>query len=1470
MPAISRIRLCNIIYENGGKRYNDQIFHFDGQNSAILLENGGGKTVFIQAVLQGIIPHINMADRKIKDTLSLDQGPAHIAIEWILNEQPRRYGVTSVSLFQESGQLNSLKYTYEYSANDENTIEDMPFKIEVIRDGYRPAARGEISEYYQRMAKTNPYANVFSTIQDYGNHLENVFKIIPSEWRKVAVINSGEGNVDEYFNRCKTTEQLLNNLLIPVVEEAIEGDSSVEFAKTFEKQRDHFKKNRILHDKIEQSKGIKQEIDEYVEVYKKFDVQLNKARKVKGKATAITRFVEEELKGIELGRSDIEKDKEELAKEVASFEVQKVSHQILVTTNKMEEKMKETDILETKEENLLDKKDATSKRRQNIQLSKVKRSINELENEMVRLNMELENAEKELPMEDVQTKLNENSANIKGHFGYKLEQLKLEKVKRQNIIDGLNVKLKQQQDDIDLIKTKEAKAKENVIKSETTIEICRNKMDDIYDRLFESQIGAQVDEHLSTWTYEVEKESNKYTRLNSEHKELMVTTDGFIKDKETVLNELQQKHSEQENIKHKLEEINDKSGILIERVNNEGIKISNKDLIYTKEESIKTLLKEKEDYYDNKKQTLLIREFEVMSKSLLKNVMHPSIIQLNSKMKEKVDFITLGQDYLYQLVDSTDFTAKELLVKYPFFAMTLVTNRSNKEKVFDLLENEMDQLQAPLFVMTIEDISNILKIDNEDKEVIQNLFLDNAIIPGIWNDSLTSGYLDNHNDQLEQILRDVQSERKSIEEKWAVIKTIVADLKAFLAQYSYEEYIGLSNLLTTNDRDIQDIKRSIENTNKKLEELESSSQDIKNEVEIQINIISELQANIALAKTHEDRYQNYLKLREEEETYRTIVSDFIYQRKDMSLNKESLMDKLSSEKESIKEFEFEERKIIENPLYVEVEAYEAICANVDIKTLINERNSLKLRLAGLSVSREAIVQRIDEQTKLLSHYLEQLNRLTKEAEFAHETIDVFYEHEEDDLFDLIVNLKRELKELAVEHKKHEKAKWALETEKNLLINDLKLKGNEPFDFECDRQYIPTRMKVFEGTIRDSRRKIERIEKEFTSKIFKYNSLLTQLKIKDGSYNFLVEEPMNLSRKDKDLLNNDLDQLVQLLFKELSETGLVIKGLSNDVARAKATVLDYCRDHVDDYRLKEAITNGLIDKDNYDELLIYQERMTDIINKTVQLANDDKRESDTELITFLSHLLTYVKTIVHELNILQKKTIIELESGNKQIFVFDIPEYEDELAKDALRLYIDEMIELFEEEEQRDDEHLRNLIEDRLSVKNLIPVILSHVPIKIKCRKVTNDLQINKAPMSWEFSNKWSGGEKWSKNMTLFLGILNYLAEKKQHLSPNQKRNRTVILDNPFGKASSKHVLDPVFFIAEKLGFQIIALTAHAEGQFISDYFPVVYSLRLRETNQENKLLMTSERVLNYTYLRERAPASITRLQEVEQLDLFKI
>lgn len=125
-------------------------------------------------------------------------------------------------------------------------------------------------------------------------------------------------------------------------------------------------------------------------------------------------------------------------------------------------------------------------------------------------------------------------------------------------------------------------------------------------------------------------------------------------------------------------------------------------------------------------------------------------------------------------------------------------------------------------------------------------------------------------------------------------------------------------------------------------------------------------------------------------------------------------------------------------------------------------------------------------------------------------------------------------------------------------------------------------------------------------------------------------------------------------------------------------------------------------------------------------------------------------------------------------------------------------------------------------------------------------------------------------MTLFLGILNYLAEKRKQIIPNKKHYRTVIVDNPFGKASSEHVLDPVFFIAEQLGFQIIALTAHAEGKFIRTYFPIVYSLRLRNANGSNSQIMTKEEEIKLAFFQDKDPDTLIRLGEIKQIGMFEM
>ncbi|MBC7958456.1 MAG: chromosome segregation ATPase, partial [Vallitaleaceae bacterium] len=297
MPTISKIRFTNVIYEGGGKRYNDETFQFDGHNGAIVLENGGGKTVFIQTAIQAVVPHMDLADRKIKDTLSLENGAAHVAIEWIVNDSPRRYAVTAVTLFIENNAVNSYKYAYEYGGEDANNIDNIPFVCQNSDRTLRPASKGEILDYYQKMAKNFMSAKMFDTIKEYHAYIEENFKIIESEWQNIGIVNSAEGDVDKYFDGCKTTTQLLNKLLIPVVEKAIEGAYQNDFAKTFEKQREHFKKNKILLEQIEESQETRVQLQKYIDVYEKLNQKEADYNEARDEAKALFHFVQNKLEG---------------------------------------------------------------------------------------------------------------------------------------------------------------------------------------------------------------------------------------------------------------------------------------------------------------------------------------------------------------------------------------------------------------------------------------------------------------------------------------------------------------------------------------------------------------------------------------------------------------------------------------------------------------------------------------------------------------------------------------------------------------------------------------------------------------------------------------------------------------------------------------------------------------------------------------------------------------------------------------------------------------------------------------------------------------------------------------------------------------------------------------------------------------------------------------------------------------------
>lgn len=1474
MPAISRIRFTNVIYENGGKRYNDEIFFFDGHNSAFLLENGGGKTVFIQAAIQAIIPHINMAERKIKDTLSLENAPAHIAIEWIISDTPRRYAMTAVSLYIENNNLCSLKYTYDYDAQDGNGIEDIPFSLPITEEKRRPATRGEMSDYYNRMNKQSIHANVFGSIQDYGKFIENTYKIIPSEWRKVATINSGEGNVDEFFSKCKTTEQLLSNLLIPVIEEAIEGDHATGFVETFERQREHFKKNRILQDKIEQSRVIKEKIDVYVDVYEAYEKERVSLSYLKEEAKTVSNYVKNQLINKEKELEYNEENQQLLKKDTKLFEQEQQSFDLYLLQNQSDVYGSKQSVLAEKLHKEQANYKAIATRKQNIEMTSLNNDLTDKTQYIELLEVELNAIEGEVEISDVKKQLTENSCNIKGQYIYELELIEREIKRIEGAVEEIQHLQEQHKEKKDASLSYEKDLIGQKSELEATIVIRKNNAESLMKQLVgdgPDVVTALQKDHLMTCMSQLVKDKAKYVLRLEELKQYIGTKSNAQED----LLEQKVRIKEQLSVREEqLKTIENEMGIIRAEVEEAGYPLFTHGTLYSKESSIIRELEEQREHAYNLKEKAIreerisLRQFDIYE-DLSYYMSEPLLEGIVTELKEKYEFIELGTQYVSTLKSSFNLSTETLFQRHPFWSLTVVTSVKHLDKVQEALNKHRHHLTHMVLVLSREEANRIAQGPSDDFAGLMR----KAIIPEEWK----TGLEPEHYYEWQQSLRDMANEaisnRKENEETFSKANQRLEQARRFFSIFSYEDYEGAKSGISGYETELKQVVSDLLAIDRGIKEDQDSLLKVthalnaliveRQSLDHQLLLIESMEAeNLTIEETNKQLGQ-VTKILEDQEA--CLVTYF----QDLAAGEIKLKDFINERYKFIGEQE----KIIGLELYQEVKDYESYGTNASLQSLKEQRLIIKSQLAGLSRTRLEVEGRLNEHRLLLERYHQAFKRKEHEAKFPYKLIETYYEGEAQDLFDKLVRSEHVIRDLESQLHQGDKELTQIDTRIQVIKESLNSQYGGVVKFDVESDHIEQRLKIKKATLSDRSRKLIKEKRHIDDQLRQYDLTYRDLEIKDGAFHYMAMDvvPMTLEVDYFGDFDEAPDQKARELLSTIEGQYAITQKQLTHVKNKQESVMTHCRKTITDRRLLETLATGLSSKNDYRELLIYQEKMTEIIMKIIKVAEDDKRESDLELQTFLAHLLTYVKGVANELNVIQSKTRITIDEQVKQIFVFDIPEWDDDTAKMALRQYIDATIIYYEKESRHTDINeyqLRRSLSDRLSVMSLLEVVMEEQSIKIKCRKVTNDMKINKAPMTWESSNKWSGGEKWSKNMTLFLSLLNYLAEKKQHLSPNQKRQRSVLLDNPFGKASSDHVLKPVFMIAEKLGFQIIALTAHAEGKFISEYFPVVYSCRLRKTSDPNKQIMTNEKILNHTYLRENSPMTIMRMQEVEQISLF--
>lgn len=1474
MASISKIRYTNVIYENGNKRYNDELFTCAGHNTAILLENGGGKTVFIQAALQAVLPHTDLGDRKVKETFVLEGEAAHIAIEWIISDKPRRYGLTAVTLYLQNNELKSYKYAYAYGNEDKHAIENLPFTIEEAEGIKRAATRGEMNTYYQRMSKEHLEAKVFQTTKEFHSYIEEHFKIIAEEWRSIAVINGGEGSVEAFFDGCKTTADLVEKLLLPTVEQGLVGEGSEAFANTFESQRAHFNKHKQLERSIKESEKIKSEIEAYVQDYRTYHQIVKAYEDKKEEAKAIWKLIESKeaqvqasLAKLENEKTQVESEKRLLEKEMACLEVSEAK--ALLDGAKETYEIQNETYLELK-----GKRESKELRRHQLKLSRFQNNMKEAMAKVKWYEEQLALLDEDTEVEDLKEALEENSGKLKGYFVEKLEEIKKEQAHVTREQEAAYEKVKETEKDKKAIEQKIETLKNEASQLKGKQVHQQKQMNQIV--MYMMQETGQEDLALQnrSWKERLTAIEENAITLNKRHRQLEEEMKEASFELDETLEKRTQVMAQKGLVQAKLSEFEKAQSKVLQELKTQLALFQTLESLYLKPQQVIAALEEQiEKMTREKEEALLLERREAQ---FLENyaghdffTVEPLLETWVERWAPQFDFLQTGTAFIEQLESDEQ---KSKFYESPKWASLVIVADGQEEALKKLIEKQRHQMTYLVEVVSLSEAKKAL----EEESILKSV-----IYPSWWVEDMQIERFTLHKKEARKALEEATTFRKQKEKMLHQMEQLLEKVQSFLKDYTHEAYASLreemsqqnqlEGKLTTLTLELKEKRTLLEKQIKQGEKQLRKEADEKNRLQGYV----EKTSTFMDLKSESEKDESKLKdLREaiqgEEDALDHRMHELL-----------SHQEALEEAKETLSLLKSQENRILDDPLYEEVKAERAIYSGEDFVYLRSKQEQLKENLSDKQKGRSEIETLLKESQKVYAENRESFRQEQAEKEVSELAIPLYEEHfalEMEKLTEELKGLKQALDEW------EEKVKAAR--------TDFDKKEQ---DFQSKKALYEERYgKFLEGMEANELAKAHLLKKQVAISEQDKN-IAKQIQNQEKELKIFLEHKQQMDKKDEvfgfchpQVQAAILDQVIVEEFDYALKARITVNNLLEELTKLKVNLEKqkeaieerkmgfklFCQREITDSKLRNMALQGMMQKQQYEDLVVWTDNMVERINQTLTILEKDLLDQDKQVTQFIIHLYAYLKTVAVELSEIPKMTRVHTQEGWKNIYEFVIPTWQEESGKEKIRRHIYGLLDdmekdtFLDETGKEDLQKVKKYIKEQFKLKTLLKVVMGNDVIRVRCRKVSNVSDISSQKYSWETSNKWSGGEKWSKNMALYLGILNYLAEKKQNIGASeQKVSRAVILDNPFGKASSGHVLEPVFFIAKELGFQIIALTAHSEGDFIRRYFPIVYSCKLRSTVDGKTSVFTKKQEIRKAYFMDNDPMALSILGS-NQLGLF--
>lgn len=1411
---INRTRIVNLNY-NDGKRtiYNECFDYRGGKNTLFSMDNGLGKTVIIQFMLQPFLRRNRDLAKRDFSSYFKGTNPVYIMHELLLDDGSNLLIGTLLKGDKTSEQKNRVKviaFTHKYNSENEFDIYHMQFVTQNASGNNKIITFNEAETLLRNQSRLNSNLVVYNFDDNlqkkkYFDYLERN-GVNYKEWETlIKKINQQESGLSELFSTCETTPKLLKEQIIPIIDEKLRVtddriQSLISHAKKYiSTYMDH-------QQEIQKSISYKSFLNDIAEIDDSFNIcetNIDNINSINLFLKQLFLSINYQIDNKENNDNDFVKIIAQKEKEIKNVKYQQVSYNAYIQKEQID------DILDEISENKVKIEEIDADIREYVKNKSIQECAKHYERlvqkkaSLTALKETLRN--NELNEADIIEKINNYKFTLKNIYQDMIKDLDIQ-------IKNINESVSEKQNSknkttniLNELKTlnitfNEKSAKNNIIiKNYTDKETLISSQNEVFKKMIEENVSENKRNIINNF---IEYILNTEEQLNTQKRDLETNISSMkesLNAYQSQLDNFKEKNIQLSNDIYKkqleLDEI-----LKTELVLNEILK--KYDFNEVSEKTLKDVLK----YINNE-----LNKYVNLQKTYLQSMNYYEHLLQNAKNNKYVDIdddllnylsenniqYMFGFDWIKTQIDTKDEQIS-LLRKNPLIPYSLIITDKDIDKLSNLDLPNHDLLNIPVFTPSTVSNLNLNVLSNNTYMINQIYYLT----------SLNFDLLDinKYENYIKSIKEKIDDLTKKLEIANADVKILNAD-KSKLENTSYSENakknieLNLEELKNTNRNNTESINKLSHDIVGLQESIEanqiiiSNNEKELNKLFILRNYCSELLSladDYDFAKIEETeisiKYDNNKKEINTLSNSLNKMDEFITSKNLEILelsNKKNIISKKHDTLKDINGIEVDEEKTVDE-LEKTIESLESklskdvFAIKQDIKNIEDDINYIQNDICRIEKKNNLSVddyQHVSYNEALFDNYDE-----------------LIYSRESDkeDIEDVINDLDRD--------------RVVYESKYEDILDELTELG-----FSKPLPYQDINIRNFDTVISNLEDELNELEKNNSESLRLYESFTSCLsKIKRYIKNFEFKQDENIEViKDsiilKEAINNLDEKLLSISeYKDaLNKQENKIRQKLNNTSRKYVEISEQMNLILEDNDILSVKEKLSIFKDSLNDLLKY-------LDLTTQNIHDEE-------MFVINEAIEYACSVYSEIIQIDKQSKVLVNGKNKQMLQIKLP-LEEALNKENVEYFVRNTINDIVENYNNVD--VDKILSNQLKSINLFDKLINGLnSVKIYIYKIEKHSLIRK---EWkEINSENSGGEQFVSVFILFVSLLSYMRNDDE----NVNTGKVLIMDNPFAKTNAEHLLVPMFDIAKKFNVQLICFSGIG-GSSVYNRFDVIYASKI--------------------------------------------